>query len=229
MTEDNLEVHAAYSQSDISTSKVNEIVSKLESTAMQIAERDPIKPINGGLSSTFHGDDRRVFKVPPSLEDESYLAYDEKIFKQLVSIVSRFLSIDEHLITADTSLIALGMDSIRSVGLSRALRQEGITLSSADIMRTDTPRKMAGLVTGNISAEARLQVQMQRVDAAFKEQCETLRRYLSPDNLRLAADDEVEVIPATTLQTGMLTQVRCLSPLNQMRNANIEVDGGFTQ
>ena len=205
--EDKLEVHAAYSEVDIPSSTVRNLVSAFEYVALRLAQRGTMDINRNGMSRPSPRESHAVFENPLLPDDTLTLQYDPTVLEDLISTTSSFLNIDKHLITADSSLIALGMDSIKSVGLSRILRKHGVDLSSADIMRVETPRKMTILATAGLSMNPRSELDMQRAQAEWKEQCTVLKHHLDPDSLRLDEDDSVEVLPTTMLQAGMLTQV----------------------
>lgn len=150
-------------------------------------------------------------------EDDGLLldvVVDEGILQRILEIASRFLCIDAKLIAGDTSLLSLGLDSIKSVGLSRQFSKEGFALTSVDILKLSTPRRLAAHVQAKVSAPH----DGDRMVSSFKEERDNLSRDIDMAAIRLSADDEINIFPTTTLQAGMLSQVRlCSNPTSAMR------------
>ena len=207
--QDRAVVNAAYTSADISPEVVKGILRDLEETAMRLAEgKSTVTPANGAgasyvaspeTASTFE----RLHDHDVGLPEDADV--DEKIVSAIIHIASKFLRVDAGLITSGTSLLSLGLDSIKSVGLSRKLSAEGLRLSSADIMGLSTPRRLAARV------QKTREPQKQGDDyalAAFKAEREQLAAAVDLGALKLSADDVVQVFPTTTLQAGMLSQVR---------------------
>ncbi|KAI0336556.1 hypothetical protein GY45DRAFT_411925 [Cubamyces sp. BRFM 1775] len=205
--QDRAVVNAAYTSADISPEVVKGILRDLEETAMRLAEgKSTGTPANGAGASYVASQEtastsERLRDHDVGLPEDADV--DEKIVSAIIHIASKFLRVDAGLITSGTSLLSLGLDSIKSVGLSRKLSAEGLRLSSADIMGLSTPRRLAARVQ-----KAR-EPQKQGDDyalAAFKAECEQLAAAVDIEALKLSASDVVQVFPTTTLQAGMLSQ-----------------------
>ncbi|OAX41962.1 hypothetical protein K503DRAFT_863459 [Rhizopogon vinicolor AM-OR11-026] len=119
-------------------------------------------------------------------------------------IIARFLGVDPQRLSPRTSFIALGLDSIRSVGLSRTLKEEGYHVTSSQLMKSAC---LAGLES--------LQAQFQDADRArsevearnlLQEERRTLETCFDTASCRFSDRDEVVVFPTTALQAGMLSQ-----------------------
>lgn len=212
--------HAAFTSADISPALVHDILNRLEETAIRMADSDDWSltvsngnaPRTGTHSALSNGDN----------EDDGLpldVVVDEGILQQILEIASRFLRIDAKLIAGDTSLLSLGLDSIKSVGLSRQFSKEGFALTSVDILKLSTPRRLAALVQAKVSAPH----DGDRMVSSFKEERDNLSRDMDMAAIKLSADDEVNVFPTTTLQAGMLSQVRLfLNSTSAMRLTSLK-------
>ncbi len=197
--------HAAFTSADISPALVHDILNRLEETAIRMSESDNWSlPVSNGKA--LHTSSHSALSNGDSEGDGLPLdvVVDDDILERIREIASRFLRIDAKLITGETSLLSLGLDSIKSVGLSRQLSKEGFALSSADIMRLSTPQRLAVQVQAKASAPQ----DGERMVLSFKEERDKLVREMDMVAIRLSEDDEVNVFPTTTLQAGMLSQVR---------------------
>ncbi|OBZ75802.1 Nonribosomal peptide synthetase 2 [Grifola frondosa] len=188
---DNLVVQAAYTSADISSKVVSRILRRFRSRCSadgRCADHKATEALAVGDSET---------------QEEVFV--DEELVAQICSIASKFLQIDLTFVKADASLFALGLDSIKSIGLSRKLHVEGITITSADIMRLATPLRLSGFVRQN-GRVPRKRDGDQLSKAAFAKECSSLEQALGSDNLRLSEDDQIKVFPTSVLQAGMLSQ-----------------------
>ncbi|OJT03537.1 Nonribosomal peptide synthetase 2 [Trametes pubescens] len=195
--------HAAFTSADISPALVHDILNRLEETAIRMSESDDWSlPVSNGNAphtsshSPLSNGDSEGDGLPPDV------VVDEGILERIREIASQFLRIDAKLIAGETSLLSLGLDSIKSVGLSRQFSKEGFALSSADIMRLSTLSRLAVHVQGKASAPQ----DGERMVSSFKEERDKLVREMDMAAIRLSEDDEVSVFPTTTLQAGMLSQ-----------------------
>lgn len=203
-TQDQAVVHAAFTSADISPALVEQILSSLEETAARMAETSEwdlsLSPSKGlGSSGT------AAATAASSEEAEDLTNVDQEAVSKICAIAAQFLRVDESLVAAETSLMSLGLDSIKSVGLSRRCTAEGLSMTSADIMRLSTPLRLAAYVQ---RSKANVRREDSVSDAAFAADCEKLKEALDIEAIKLDADDEVQVFPTSVLQAGMLSQVR---------------------
>ncbi|CDO69499.1 hypothetical protein BN946_scf184785.g4 [Trametes cinnabarina] len=195
--------HAAYTPEDISSTIVSEILQRLEETAIQLVE-DAISVPNLARAREL----RSLPQVNGSHPDErasirGHVEADELIVATICALASQFLRVNPDLVTGDTSLLSLGLDSIKSVGLSRRLAKEGLRLSSADIMGLGTPRRLAARIQEFDDSAKQSQ---DPASASFTAECEFIREAIDPLTIKLSAEDDVQAFPTTTLQAGMLSQ-----------------------
>ncbi|KAI0748141.1 peptide synthetase [Daedaleopsis nitida] len=195
-------VHAAYTSSDISPALVEKILGSLEETALRIAESS-----NWGVHlSSPTGRNPAPPAYPNNALDEDSVHIedvDQELLSKLCTLAARFLRIDQSFFKPETSLLSLGLDSIKSVGLSRKLTQEGYALSSADIMRLSTPVRLAAFVQRASSSQ---QVEDPIGEAEFTAECQKLADAIDMSAIKLSFDDVVRVYPTSVLQAGMLSQ-----------------------
>ena len=138
------------------------------------------------------------------MEVEDLTNVDQDVVSQIITIASQFLRLEENLITADTSLFSLGLDSIKSVGLSRRFVAQGLPLTSADIMRLSTPLRLTAFIQRSKTSTQR---EDRLVDSEFALECSKLKEALDVEQIKFSAEDVVKVFPTSVLQAGMLSQV----------------------
>lgn len=123
----------------------------------------------------------------------------------IVNAAKTILGISEIDFKPNTSLIALGMDSIKAVTLSKLLRAEGLQISASDIMRRSTIQAIATHVKK--ASDTVGDDPQQTYDGnvpLLSSDLDWQNVGLSP---RLYPDDLTRVFPATTMQCGFLAQV----------------------
>lgn len=125
-------------------------------------------------------------------------------------IIAEFLGVDPQRLWSRTSFIALGLDSIRSVGLSRALREEGYHVTAAELMKSACLAELESLpMLLQDASRAQLELEAQNL---FQEQCRILESHFDVATCRFSDRDEARILPTTALQAGMLSQVTNNSP-----------------
>lgn len=158
--------------------------------------------------------------------DEVNLAgpVDPKLEEKLREVVSSFLKVGKEQVNGTASLIALGLDSIKSVGLARMLRADGMKVSALEIMSRPSVRGVASAILsssggtiegGKKEAGKNAETDGERTEKhLLAERRKDIEKYIDISTLRLSSEDQVEVYPTTVLQAGMLSQVcsaRCLT------------------
>lgn len=203
-TTDSVLVYAAYTAKDVSPYIAEGIVQRLEEVMLQFSEDDArerlLSVVLGSRTAT---PDTDGTDVEEEFNDQGPL--DETMVESLRSTISDFLRIDPELLTVDASLVGLGLDSIRSVGLGRALRAQGFQLSSVQLMKYSTIRRMINFTTTEKSET--FSSNEPSKTSAFDQEFMSLQQAFNVDSLKLASDDSVQIYPTTMLQAGMLSQV----------------------
>jgi aryl carrier-like protein len=130
---------------------------------------------------------------------------DQRHETSIVQAVSEILSVPIDDISPNSSLLSLGMDSLKSVALSRKLRSAGIELTPVTIMRHPTIEALEEFTrrkTLPSQSKATADPELWRRD---------LQSSLSEDDrmeLQTVSEDEILTwFPTTTLQAGLLSQV----------------------
>ncbi|KAI6045753.1 hypothetical protein EDC04DRAFT_3104410 [Pisolithus marmoratus] len=201
---DTLVIRAAYYECDNLPSAVEHALANFEVILFHILEHG----FATSFPVTIHGDlekypepAERVTKDPVHKDDVS----GTLDLQPLNMAVSEFLRVSPEHILPTTSLISMGLDSIRAIGLSRVLRQRGYNVNAADILRHPTLRQLS------VFTHPSRRVQQEASDTSnefLHQQLEKLRGYVDPSTHKLCAEDEVSLFPTTELQAGMLSQAR---------------------
>jgi aryl carrier-like protein/NRPS condensation-like uncharacterized protein len=119
-------------------------------------------------------------------------------------IIAQFLGVEPQRLWSRTSFIALGLDSIRSVGLSRALREEGYHVTAGELMKSACLAELESLPM-LLQDAGRAQLESEARDL-FQEECRILESHFDVATCRFSDRDEARVLPTTALQAGMLSQ-----------------------
>ncbi|KAF8844469.1 AMP-binding-domain-containing protein [Paxillus ammoniavirescens] len=138
------------------------------------------------------------------VEDEASEGLGLKDLRPLQATVSQFLGVPLEQIFPSTSFISLGLDSIRSVGLSKVLRQNGYPVTAADIMKHPSLQRL-----GNLCSRSFRRLVQEEIDQSIRfmhDQCEKLEARVDLSAYKLSVEDEVDLFPTTALQAGMLSQ-----------------------
>ena len=199
---DTVDIVAAFMEPELSLEAVQRFLGALEQTVKDLIGH-PIHPLelllqqSGGNSYT----------SPSHAEQESMLnpipALNENLERVIAEHVCELLRIQKSLVTPTTSLISIGLDSLRSVTLSRILKEDGIDLSAVDIVQADSIRK---LLHSNSPAKRRLGASSESLqEIQFAQRI--LEDEIMGQDLKLSPGDSVLIMPATSLQAGMLSQV----------------------
>ncbi|KAG9318679.1 hypothetical protein JVU11DRAFT_774 [Chiua virens] len=200
-SDDTVIVQAAYYDSEFMAKAVDNVFQQFEAVLLDILNRE-----NSYVSLPPRAlrdvDVASTVLVRDDLEEE--LGGNLVALEPLSNIVSNFLGFPPEQLRPDASLVSLGLDSIRSVGLSRVLRQHGYPASAADIMEKPFIRKLAVLFARPSDHSVRQEVD--RSVLSLGQQCERIKSSLDPSTCKLSIDDEVDVFPTTALQTGMISQ-----------------------
>ncbi|KAG6874203.1 hypothetical protein C0995_003749 [Termitomyces sp. Mi166 len=134
-------------------------------------------------------------------EDHLKFVTDPRLLSELRQVLSEFLGINEALLTESTSFISLGLDSIKSVGLSRTLKRLGYDIRAEDIMKYASLRMLTSRLTSSHTVSDDF-----NNDSALSTALARIRSLFAEDDLKLSPTDTVTLFPTTALQAGMLSQ-----------------------
>jgi aryl carrier-like protein len=194
---DTIELRSAVAVNEEVTGTVRQLVDDFESCMTYLSEYPdddlPLPDVGDQLTSGW------PVRRPRTKREER--PADPRIVEILIPELSAFLRVPAENVREESSLLSLGLDSLKAVTLSRRLRERGISVSPIDIIQ-------ARSVHGVASASA-----MERESDSFSqgeglsELDRLLRQDLPLESVRLSRDDQVEITAATALQAGMLSQV----------------------
>ncbi|KAH7913722.1 hypothetical protein BJ138DRAFT_561170 [Hygrophoropsis aurantiaca] len=201
---DSLVLHSAYYDTDLESGDIEGLLSNFEKVALGIAEsgKPQIAPniVHHPIPrAMIPGESTQLEGLPESSDSDE----DDQL-RALKVIVAQFLQVPSELLAAKTSLIALGLDSIKSVGLSRTLRAEGFSIPAMEILRRPSLSELKKFILA--SSRSGDKRQDDRAQILFREECGRLASNLDLQDIMLSENDEVRVFPATVLQAGMLSQ-----------------------
>jgi aryl carrier-like protein len=125
--------------------------------------------------------------------------FNEQAFNTIKAELCDLLGVRAEDANADSSLISLGLDSLKAVALSRRLESKDLHVSPVDIIQSSTLGDLATVPTSALSSSEPSDV---LADLERK-----LSQELDIPSLSLDSADKPSVTPATALQSGMLSQV----------------------
>ncbi len=201
--EDRLVVQAAFTPNDISSEIVEGVVRDLEDISLQFCTGDAREPSFKVPIPEYP--DKPVSMPKETTDIPSTPPPPDEVLGRVREVVSDFLRLDPSLLLDNTSLISIGLDSIRSVGLSRAFQAQGFHTSSVSIMSHPTLIGIASRLSRELPEP--VPTSEHQPILSFKNDCRIIRDALGSSNLGLSPGDHVELFPTTTLQAGMLSQV----------------------
>lgn len=197
---DALEARASFTEPEMERQSVEALLASLESAIKILGEgSDELEGLNRNNPASAEFDvSSDEGRTPHTVK-----TIDKKLEQNLIGHISKFLKADPLTITRSTALVSLGVDSLKSVALSRFLRSEGITISAIDIVQSDSIGSLA------VKASSSQNPHSMSVEAA--KELEIIQGKLvdeiSADALGTDTDDVTTIVCATALQSGMLSQV----------------------
>lgn len=194
---DTVELRSAVAVNEEMTKTVQQLVDDFESCVTYLSESpdDDISFPDVGDQSTSGWPMRR------SRIQEAEKPADPQIVELIASELSAFLHIPAGNVREESSLLSLGLDSLKAVTLSHRLRERGLCIPPIDIMRAGSIRAVA-----SVSVREREQDTPSQVESGSISD-QILWQDLTAESIRLDADDQTEITAATALQAGMLSQV----------------------
>ncbi|KAG6917971.1 NRPS [Tephrocybe rancida] len=195
--QDTVVVQAAWKNCRLDELVVQGLINDLERTTLDIGAGNISSHLSGIPLSTNENSGNTESIDEENIEDVS----DPELLIELRQIIAGFLRIDEGLLIEHVSFLTLGLDSIKSVGLARALRKLGHDIRAEEIMKYASLQ----MLTNHVNS-SRLTCKDLNHLLAFSSAVEKIRQSFSADDFRLSSSDQVTLFPTTTLQAGMLTQ-----------------------
>jgi len=212
---DTIELRSAVTVNEEIAKTVQQLVNDSESCLTYLSESpdDDISFPDVNNQSTCEWPTRR------SQTQEAEKPADPQIVELIASELSAFLRIPAGNIREESSLLSLGLDSLKAVALSHRLRERGISIPPIDIIRAGSIRAVASASVREIEQDISSQ------DESGSSLGQVLWQDLTPESVRLDVNDQIEVTAATALQAGMLSQV---TP-TQVDNVHQVLNGSFYQ
>ncbi|KAI0798002.1 hypothetical protein C8Q75DRAFT_862185 [Abortiporus biennis] len=204
-TADTLEVRSAYTK-DLSSEVVDGIINSLEEVALQLCDNQAREALFATIPASRPPLMEESDVIDKSIIASSQDAPSSESFSKIREVVIDFFQVKPETITDRISLISLGLDSIRSVGLSRLFRQHDIRLSSLEIMKNSTLNGLAKLIERTRTQSSVPGTNNPQIAQLFQRECTNLSNSLVSEELKFSPDDRLTVLPTTVLQAGMLSQ-----------------------
>ncbi|KAH9484356.1 NRPS [Psilocybe cubensis] len=124
---------------------------------------------------------------------------DAALIRGLRTIISDFMGFNPLILTPTISLISMGLDSIKSVGLAKFLTKHGFPMTSTDILRNATLNELASCIENKRVLKDDLPA------ITMPDISQTVLSEANFNDIKLSKED-VEFFPTTALQAGMLSQ-----------------------
>jgi aryl carrier-like protein len=190
---DTIELRTAFANDDLA-SGVERFLNTFESSLMAMSdlENDTL------VSRNSPGEVATTSQSPEAHLPEPDV--DPQLLHTVCSELSSFLKLDLENVKEHTSLLSLGLDSLKAVALSRRLEDRGVSIQLVDIVRARSVRHLAASAT---TAEHSGETE----DADLTDRERSLADEFDSSALKLDQKDKIRITPATALQAGMLSQV----------------------
>lgn len=197
---DTLVIRAGWLEGYLTEDFVSKFLADFESNALEnqgplLPAAEPVRP-------------EPEVQVPVVVETTINVV-DEGVAETLRKITKDFLRVNGAGILGNTSFISLGLDSIKAVGFAKRITKAGYKVTSTEVLKAGNIEKLAQVLIAKSSSasavsQARADVQTKNdFDATVKD----IRSKVNIETLKLSANDQPAVYPATSLQAGMLSQV----------------------
>ena len=114
--------HSAYTESDTSPELVRRIIEDVESMAIALAREDfyCLESFKGSKTKSLTNG---IVNEDSDDSDDDNEEIEPGYLEKVMQLVSKFLKVDRSILKPTSSLISFGLDSIKYVGLSRALKK----------------------------------------------------------------------------------------------------------
>ena len=195
---DTIELKSAVAVNEEVTKTVRQLVENFESCVKYLSE----SPEDNISFPDVGGQPTPGWPVLRPQTRESEKPADPRIVEMVISELCAFLGIPAENVQEESSLLSLGLDSLKAVTLSHRLRERGVSIPPVDIIRAGSVREVASIPTSReteqgASSEEEGSLEVDRL----------LWQDLPLESLKLSRDDQIDITAATALQAGMLSQV----------------------
>ncbi|KAF8341217.1 uncharacterized protein EI90DRAFT_1704265 [Cantharellus anzutake] len=197
---DTLDIRAAFTEPELSLEGVRTFLQALEKTVEDLISSPPPGIVE--LVPSGHGSLAPTPASEPEGSSAEHAIPSAELEETVAGHVCQLLRVQKKIVRPTTSLISIGLDSLRSVALSRMLSEDGIDVSAVDIVQADSIRK---LLQRQSLAKRSHEPSLESF-AEIRRIRQELENALKDQDLKLSPEDETLIIPATSLQAGMLSQ-----------------------
>lgn len=194
-TADSIDVRIAHAPSAFSTELINSFIRRMQINVRALMEDGETEA--GAMDAS-----RRQLMGQTNGQRGVQVSIDPELVETLRQAVATYLDQDLEIIQPKTSLVSLGMTSLRAVALCHSLAKvHGLDVDPMDVVQGDSVLAIA-------SGIARKEV----TEGKGKNSFASATWHLTEDergelgNIKLAENDEVDIGPCTPLQAGMLAQ-----------------------
>lgn len=133
----------------IQSKTVSTLLHSLQSIAYHLATKDHSKLL-GPVAFDFKfisqptrdNQESEIIADSSSNATASSAVMDVDMEKRMSETITKFLHVKSDIITPTVSLLSLGLDSIKAMGLSQALRKASFNLTAVDLMKRPTIREI---------------------------------------------------------------------------------------
>ncbi|KJA27343.1 hypothetical protein HYPSUDRAFT_63026 [Hypholoma sublateritium FD-334 SS-4] len=147
-------------------------------------------------------------KVEPHKETlvKSEIAHaNPELLDKLRYIIADFLQVQPTILAPSTSFISMGLDSIKSVGLSKVITMCGHPVSSTNVLRNASLQQLVSyILSQSCNSDAEKDFDAARKSVVIVDKSITAEIF--SHNIKFEDDDVVVLFPTTALQSGMLSQ-----------------------
>ena len=194
---DTIELRSAVAVNEEVAKTVKQLIDDFESCITHLSESpdDDLSLPDAGNQPT-SGWPVRQLRI-----QEAEKPVDPRTVEMIISELGAFLRIPTENLREESSLLSLGLDSLKAVTLAHRLRERGISIRPIDIIRAGSIRGVAAVSVGESERDTSSH------EENGSELDQLLWQDLSLESVRLGRDDKIEITAATALQAGMLSQV----------------------
>lgn len=188
---DSIDVRIVHNPSAISSDKIDDLIRQIQTNMFAILDGEQLE-----ISS----DDSLNLIAKPAQKQEQESKVDPRQLKDIQEALSAFLKVDSHVLKPNTSLVSLGMTSLRAVAFSHSIAKSlDLHIDPIDVVQGDNI---------NSIAQTTAKRAQNKKDKAGSDNSWSLSRdeLTELGDIRTNKDDKVNLAPCTPLQAGMLAQ-----------------------
>lgn len=188
---DSIDVRVAHTPSVITTDQIADLVQQMQANVRALLDGEQLE-----ISS----DDSFKLTARPEQKKESSIDVEPKLINDLQEALSTFLKVERNVLQPNTSLVSLGMTSLRAVAFSHSIMKSlDLHIDPIDVVQGDTSIAIAQAITQKNKNNKIVQETDITWTLSEEEKAEL-------GDIKLDKDDDIKIAPCTPLQAGMLAQ-----------------------